>query len=85
MDALFGTIIGLAILTVILGLARALARGYDHAVRYDELTHERLHALTEGDLAALEIRDVDAWLELRRVERRMTALRARAAAVRSER
>ncbi|WP_292786512.1 MULTISPECIES: hypothetical protein [unclassified Microbacterium] len=85
MDALFGTIIGLAILTVILGLARAFARGYDHAVRYDELTHERLHALTEGDLAALEIRDVDAWLELRRVERRMTALRARAAAARSER
>lgn len=85
MDALFGTIIGLAILTVILGLARAFAREYDHAVRYDELTHERLHALTEGDLAALEIRDVDAWLELRRVERRMTALRARAAAVRSER
>lgn len=84
MDALFGTIIGAVILLVILGIARSFSRGYAHDVRYEDLTHDRLHALTEGDLAALETHDVDAWSRLRVLERRMTALRARAAALRTE-
>lgn len=85
MDALFGSIIGVIILLVILGISRAFARGYRHGVRYDDLTVDRLHALTEGDLAALETRDVDAWLFLRALERRMSGLRRRAAELRADR